>query len=434
MSTPAPTTLAPTTPPAPTSPIPTTAVAPTTPSTTGTPTTLAPTTTLTTLAPTTGAPTTAVPIATTVVPGTMITSTAPGTAAPGTSAPAQIEYPANLIVYPGPIEINLSLHGEILNKTVFVQPLVINISLLGSYAEDVYIDIGPIVISVSLHSDGTLVGIRKCNWVQWSKIGHLDFTKDESNVAGERPLDWKGCVSEILKLVDRVIVYGENGVSMMAPSGVNWGMQTIHDLGVVCKPVGTKTEHFFIDKTNKLYKVAGDGIKLLDYSEYLSLLTNPRMNLDPETGIIYICDGEYGFVYSTKSGSFGAGPVNVTGVGSQSGTLYVVAPAEIEVPKLHICTDIYDLGTRKPKTIQWIEIGTDLSNGLQAMVESRISNKQGFMESRWVLVNPSGIAILPMYGREFKFHIRSFIYEYLEIDYLKITGTVHGTNYLDQVG
>jgi hypothetical protein len=402
------------------------------------PTTEAPTTTLTTLAPTTAAPTTVGPTTlapTTIVPGTTLTTVAPATAVPGTSAPSQIEYPANLILYPGPIEITLSLHGEILNKTVFVQPLIITLSLLGSYAKDVYIDGGPIEITITLHSYGTLTaGANKCNWIQWSKVGYLDFTIDESNVAGERPLDWKGCVSEILKLVDRVIVYGENGVSMMSPAGVNWGMQTLHRLGVVCKPVGTDTEHFFIDKTNKLYRLAGDGLKLLDYSEFLSTLTNPRMLLDTETGIIYICDGELGFVYSTKSGSFGSGPVNVTGVGTQSGTLYVVASDIIEVPKLHICTDIYDLGTRKPKTIQWIEVGTDLSNGLQAMVESRVSNKQGFMESRWILVNPSGMAFIPCYGREFKFHLRSFIYEYLELDYLRVTGTVHGTNYLDQVG
>jgi hypothetical protein len=158
------------------------------------------------------------------------------------------------------------------------------------------------------------------------------------------------------------------------------------------------------------------------------------MSLDLNTGIIYICDGVHGFVYSTQSKSFGSGPINVTGIGVKSGTLYVMSPDdEIEVPKFKICTDIYDFGTRQPKTIQSIEVGTDLVETLYAMIETRISNRDVFRESAWILVNPSGIAFIPCFGVEFKIHLKSLIYEYLELDYLKVSGSIHGFNYLNQV-
>jgi len=361
---------------------------------------------------------------------------APTTAPPAPDTSTQIEYPANLIINRGPIVITISTHGEILNQTVVAGPIEIEITVEGSPAQGQYVGDSPIVINVSLHHTYAVVEApNKCNWVKWSKIGSLNFTIDESNIAGERPLDWKGCVYKLLKLDKAVIAYGSNGVTVLTPSGISYGMQTIHRLGVVARTAiaGTDTEHYFIDTEDMLYKLSTEGLKKLDYSEYLTLMTNPVLSLDPETGLLYICDGEIGFVYSTKSDSFGSGPINVAGVGSQSGTLYLTAPDTIDIPKFDICTDIYDLGIRKPKTIHWIELGTDLTYKLQVMVESRISNKGSFIQSNWALVNPSGIAYIPCYGVEFKFHVRSYVYEYLELDYIKVTGSIHGFSYLDSL-
>jgi hypothetical protein len=354
-------------------------------------------------------------------------------------------YPPYIYFNAGPIVITLGIEGELFNQVIPAGPIEIVITVEGVSSASTVIPVDPIVIVVSIEasyilvepSAGWGVGVGDTgwmtNWVWWSKIGYADFTVDHSNVSGRRPMDWKGTVYEIIKLNDTVVVYGSNGVTVMKPSEVHWGMRTISKIGIANKgaAIGTDTEHYFIDRENVLWQLTSQGLKRLDYSEYLETMTTHILTLDLELGLLYICDGEIGFVYSTRTGSLGLGPSTVTGLGSQDSLLYVAASDEIVYPKFHICTDIYDLGTRKPKTIEQIEVGTNLTNNLEVMIETRIKNKSNFFKSVWRLVNPSGIAYLPCYGIEFKFHLRSFKLEYLELDYLKVSGVVHGAEYLD---
>ena len=391
-------------------------------------TTLAPTSIITTIAPTTPEPTTHPP------------TTSLTTLSPTTPLPVDRDVLLDYFKIVGPIEfgaitIQGSLGGTSLSSVdciIELDPIEITGSFLeGELVVDGMIELGPIEITGQFY-----LGIGECGWVAWSDIGSLKFDINERNVAGKRPMDWAGCVYDILKLGEVVVVYGAGGVTIMKPVDIKWGMQTIHRFGIPCKLAvdGTDSEHYFIDNNFRLYKLTvAKGLELLDYSEYLLTLTNPRLHLDTAERILYICDGEYGFVYGTATGSFGEGPINVTGVGSKGGVLYVGAPAEIEIPKFQICTDIYDLGSRKPKTIQRIEIGTDLTDKLEAQVEMRYGNReQDFTKSNWVLVNPSGIAYLPAHGIEFRFRLKSpHIYEYFEVDYIKVQGVVHGVGYLD---
>jgi hypothetical protein len=330
---------------------------------------------------------------------------------------------------------DISIHGELFGLGLPNPVQTITLTLLGGFIGGETIVCDPLEITVTLRPAAFETTGGQCNWVKWSKIGYLNFTIDESNEAGERPLDWSGCVYELLKLGDTIVAYGTNGVTVLKPASVNWGMKTIYRVGAKCKTAiaGTENDHYFIDQKDRLVRITGENITILDYSEFLSNLTNPRLTLDIELGLLYICDGTYGYVYSTRFNSFGEGPINVTGMGTKSGTLYVVAPEEILNRKFHLCTDIYDLGNRKPKTIQWIEFGTDLTDKLHAMVETRISNKDPFKESNWALVNPSGIAYIPCYGVEFKFHLKSRIYEYIELDYIRVFGAQHGFSYLDSI-
>jgi len=356
-----------------------------------------------------------------------------------------IVYPPYVYYGAGPIEVIVTIHGVLFNEVIVAGPIEIVISIIGLSSPSTVIAVGPIPIVISLEAGNVIVepsagwgdGVGDTgwmtNWVWWSKIGFADFTVDHSNISGRRPMDWKGTVYEIIKLNDTVVVYGSNGITVMKPSEVHWGMRTISRIGIANKSaaIGTDTEHYFIDRENVLWQLTSQGLKRLDYSEYLETMTTHILTLDLELGLLYICDGEIGFVYSTRTGSMGLGPSVVTGLGSQDSLLYVTLSEEIIYPKFQITTDIYDLGTRKPKTIEQIEVGTDLENKLQVMVEARVSNRKNFMKSQWRLLNPSGIAYIPCYGSEFKFHLRSYIKEYLEIDYIKVSGVVHGAEYLD---
>ena len=336
----------------------------------------------------------------------------------------------------GPIEITVSQEGYCQNIGISDNQISLSIDIGGSLKVGVIISCDTIPISVSIiHKYIDFPLAQKSNWVAWSKIGIADFTIDHSNVAGERPLDWPGMVYQVIKLGDSVIAYGSNGITIMSPKDVYWGIKTIRRIGLkyelsVC---GNDYDHFFVDAYNKLCHLSQSGLEVLDYSEYLKLLVNPVVSIDWDLGLVYICDESLGFIYNMKTRSFGSGPSGITGFGLLDGERLVVSPVDISTPKFSICTDIYDFGTRKPKTIQDIELGTDLTNKLRVSIDSRISNKDDFRQSRWVLVNPSGIAHIPCYGIEFRIRVKSDIYEYLGLDYIKVSGILHQFDYLNAV-
>lgn len=402
--------------------------------------------------PTTVVPTTAP--GTTVVPTTSLTTPVPTTAAP--TSPPTTPWGTDIIV--GPIDIVLSMYSILhywppmpvnpgLDQSADWGPINIRLDVEG-FNKDMAAPSGPIDTIITLHSGGINVGnvIRqgainitvtlkpldivigrdRCNFVKWSKIGELDFTIDESNIAGERPVDWKGCVWHLRKLGDRIMAYGENGVSVFKPSGVHFGMDTLYRIGLKNKGAfaGSDTQHFFVDNLGQLYHVTNVFTKL-DYSEFLSTMGTVILSLDVEKNLLYICDGSKGYIYGIDSKSLGEGPVNITGIGVQSNVLYVTSYQSIVTPKFEICTDIYDMGTRNPKTIREIEVGSNMAEFLYASVDYRNNYKDEFKQIGWFLVNPDGRAHPRCYGSEFRFRFKSTIYEYFELDYLKIKGHIH---------
>lgn len=396
-------------------------MATTAPPTTLPPTTLAPTT----LAPTTLAPTTPPPVEIECGPIEISVSLI-SVLHLWPAAARDVTLDRTYLV--NPIVISLSVHGAPANVGIGVNPIIITLEQTGKFLTGLVLPTGIITIEIKLPVTNVVFEHFKKNWVKWSKIGHLDFTIDASNVAGERPMDWKGWVYGIKKLVDKIAVYGQNGVSIMKPNGVYYGLDTIHPIGIMGKGAftGTDKAHFFIDTLGQLFMLTASDLVKLDYSEYLSVLSSPVMSLDVEKELIYICDGTVGYIYGIRSGSFGTGPINITGIGAQAGNLYVAAPSIISTPKFEICTDTYDLETRKPKTITVIEVGCNLSQHLHVSVDYRKANNEAFRRIPWYLVNPDGRSYPKCYGLEFRFRLRSFIYESFKIDYIKVHGHIHG--------
>jgi hypothetical protein len=266
----------------------------------------------------------------------------------------------------------------------------------------------------------------KKNWVKWSKIGNLDFTIDGNNVAGEREMDWKGWVWKTKKLKGKKVIYGENGISIMTPTESSvWGYETISRVGLKGKNAmaGTDLKHFFVNNLGELW-VFSEGLKKLDYSEYLSpMLANMVLSYDEANDLLYICDGAKGYVY--RNGSLGEGPANVTGIGSQSGIIYPVAPAAIVIPALEICTDIYDLGVNRYKTVFELQFATNITGTLQAAMDYRADVKAAFSQTEWKDVMDRGAVLLTALGREIRFRLKLTAYEYCEMDYIKILGVIH---------
>jgi hypothetical protein len=329
----------------------------------------------------------------------------------------------------GVIVFTTSITGAWLNKTVFASPINLTLSQVGTYVSGVIISSSPISVTIRFNPFVGIITERlKTNWLKWSNIGNLDFTINKTNVAGERPLDWKGWIYAIRKLGSKVVVYGQNGVTVLTPAEKYYGMHTIYRVGLKGKGAiaGDDSVHYFVDNLGQLFRFS-EGLEKLDYSEYLSpMLSGLILSWDAANNLLYICDGSRGYVYSQDTGSLGAGPINVTGIDSQTGHLYVTSPATIEIPVFEICTDIYDLGSRRGKNIYSIEVGTDLTENLETAIEYRLSQSADFISTNWHAVDRRGFVYIPCYGKEFrfKFRLNSITYSYFEIDYITVNGEV----------
>lgn len=164
------------------------------------------------------------------------------------------------------------------------------------------------------------------NFVQWSDIGSLNFEMTKSNVAGARPLDWSGWVWSIRRLNNKIIVYGENGISALTPVNNFFGLDTISKTGLKCRGAitGDSRVHFFIDSKN-MFWILSDKLELVGYSEYLSSLSSDViLSYDNTENRVFICDGTYGFIYSHKDNSLSEYHNDLTGFGYKDGDILSV--------------------------------------------------------------------------------------------------------------
>jgi len=312
----------------------------------------------------------------------------------------------------GVVGLITSILGTWTNKLIIASPIVITSSILGTFSKCRFVA-SPIVVTLDLKTAafGGFVPFTsgvKANWVKWSNIGNLDFTIGKDNVAGERPLDWKGNIYAIKKLGIKAVAYGENGVSFLIPAGNVYGLNTVYRIGLKSKNAvaGDETKHFFIDKGGQLWKL-GESLEKLDYSEYLSLMNNNLvMSYDNLNNLVYICDGSLGYVYNPVAGSLGKCQPNITGIASQGGTLYVTSPATIAQEPFEICTDIYDLGSRKGKFITGLELGVNTTKILSVAIDYRSDINSPFSQTDWHVVDKNGKVFFPCYGHEFRFRIK----------------------------
>ena len=322
--------------------------------------------------------------------------------------------------------LSTSMIGSWISVNISASPLVVTLSQLGSFNQGIYAN-GLLTLTLSLLPSATYVNFVeavKDNWIKWSDIGSLTFTVGKDNIAGERPLDWSGFVYCVKKLRNKLVAYGENGVSVLAPVGVVFGLEGVHNIGLKGKHAvaGTNSEHYFVDVFGNLFSMT-ETTKKLGYEEYLSQLNESIvLTFDTESKLLYICDGVKGFIYNTSTGSFGEGPENITGIGYKSGTTYVTASSAITTAPFEICTDIFDLGTRAGKTIFSVELGTDLTTGLYVSVDWRRDKAGSFTQTPWYTVSAQGRAIVVAYGREFRFRVKTTSYESFDLDYIKVNG------------
>jgi len=339
-------------------------------------------------------------------------------------------------LYGGRIYITTEVTGQWANSLIVAKSIDTSTELTGTFLPSLYINALPIDLSIEIISADISLGTVNIPWISWSNIGSLDFTIGRDNIAGNRPMNLKGTVYGIKKLGNKIVVYGENGVSFLIPNNNLFGLETIYNIGLKGRGAftGDNTKHFFIDQIGQLWKI-DEHLDKIDYSEYLSgLTTNVIMSYDVLNNLVIISDGITVYVYNPLMSSLGKCYSNVTSIAYQSNTMYVGAPSTIATPLLNLCTDIYDFGNRQTKTISSIEIGTEVTTGLFASVDYRNDNRSLFKTLSFVPVTLEGKAFIPCSGVEFRFRLKSLVLQDLQIDYIRVNGKMHymsTINYVD---
>lgn len=335
----------------------------------------------------------------------------------------------------GVLKLELSISGYWLGTQHSSDVMEITLSIHGEFAESVIIEADPFEISTSLSSQvGTsfpvfipeTVGIA---WIKWSNIGDIDFTISNNNIAGERPLDWAGDVYCIKKLVNKIVVYGSGGVSILLPMENAFGLNTIYRSGIKGKNAvtGDDTKHFFIDSIGQLWRV-DESLTKLDYSEFLSTLSSSLvMTYDSINNFIYICDGVKGYIYNVKGESLGKCQNSISGLGIRGSTVYIASPTTLSNPVFNVCTNTYDFGSRDSKVLTEVNVGVNTGKALSVAIDYRRDKSASFVTSSWSTVDKKGRAVIPCYGVEFRFRLKAAENEDFKVDYLQVIGGINTT-------
>jgi hypothetical protein len=268
-------------------------------------------------------------------------------------------------------------------------------------------------------------------FIQWSKIGVMDFTIDESNIAGRLPLPLDGFVLSIQQInsSNTMIVGTEEGIFSLKPNGIYYIHEKILNEGLLCKTAAISTLHgvFFISDKRELWQASDKGLRKIGYRNLL-------------------IDAEYKMEYSAErdlvliSSSFNTYILNVQAI-SMSSSNYVSRGTFLKDKKInsildttipsttgfYVAVGYYDFGTRKAKTIHTIEMESEQAQQVDVMLSFKVNEQANYTESIWKTFGPNGKVAYTAYGTDFIINVCSskFIPDF-NLEDIKIHGRING--------
>lgn len=336
--------------------------------------------------------------------------------------------------YAGIIQTRTLIRGDVLHK-VFrsLTSLHVVTEIRGlAIPPNIFRNTQELRVITDLRAD-VFVEYVKSNWVGWSKIGDITFKQDLTNDSGYKPMSWPGIVYSVLKLDKNAVIYGSGGVTLMNPVTdpvPTFGFKDLLGFGIKGKSCvcGNAKKHYFIDINGSLWMLS-DKLQNLGYEEFLAPLVNPVMFYDEINDLVFISSADAGYVLS-KDG-LGGGYPSITGVQYVGNVRVFTSPGEIASPDpLEIVTDTLDFQYRGMKTIEYIQVGTDLSSGLLAAVDYRYDKNAEFQTSPFVHVNKEGVAFTKAAGVEFRLRVKAESFTPFEVDYITVSYKVTDKRYV----
>ena len=230
---------------------------------------------------------------------------------------------------------------------------------------------------------------------------------------------------------NNLVIYTPSRIDLIGLSSSGIYTKTpILNLGLKSKGSFCKinNNHYFITTDGKLWVMSSESLKCLDYSEFLTSLTNPVMSYDPTYNNMYICSASTGYVYNVMSESLGKGPSKITGIDLQSPVTLLASAAIVAVPN-YLTLNAIDFNNRNFKSISEIEVGGEFGNDLTLGISYRNDTTGDFEDPVWFSVTMEGRTFPNFFAKEFQFHLSTA--ENIRLDYLKVKGMFADFNPID---
>lgn len=285
----------------------------------------------------------------------------------------------------------------------------------------------------------TSIGGGDLLWLFYKDIAESGFTADgfhdavrplvfeqmRRNERGFMPMPWQGTILKLAPLGNKVIVYGDGGISALVPYAEpvpTFGLVDVLGVGVAERgavavgPMG----HVFVDQTGMLWLIDGElKLRQLGYQEYFrDMIGNDIVGTyDPLENEYRLCSGTKGYLWSpgglceisqlvTSAARVGADDVGIfvkTGDGS-----------------MVITTDVFDMKMMGIKNVSQVDLGASASTTAEVAIDYRYKTGDKFYRSGWKRVNQYGTVFPNVSGIEFRLVIRANPYDAMKYDRVSV--------------
>lgn len=127
------------------------------------------------------------------------------------------------------------------------------------------------------------------NWVAWSDVNNIAFVKPNEidqarqNLSGYMPMPWEGNVLRLASLDNKMIVYGDNGITALPlvstdMAASTYGQAPVYEIGLRGQRAMTTNSnkddggtHYFVDNNGWLCMLDGNlEVERIGYEEFLN--------------------------------------------------------------------------------------------------------------------------------------------------------------------
>lgn len=249
------------------------------------------------------------------------------------------------------------------------------------------------------------------------------------NQFGFMKMPFDGKVMAIKSLGRRLMVYGENGIVGMFPSGGDtdistYGMIHLSRTGIPDRSYvgGDDNQHIFIDSEGSMWSISGEfNLQRLGYREYIS------HNVGQPAAIVkntyqrykeyYISFPDESFILTNNGLTRHEQRISSITF-SDGGFVGPVKP--ITNKEALVVSNQMDFGVRGIKTVTSVNLSFQGGDKVYAAIDYRYNTSEQFKRTPFVLTNAEGNAVIRAAGLDFRVVVKAKDFKTFELDYLQV--------------